>query len=153
MKQYTVEQWFSLLQPDIREKAIANTKEYYSNAQLRLITPESSLQDAIYGSFAFYKTEEGTQYWFEIAKKDWGTPQDEPAQDNTPETDTESQTKQILAHLESGLPITPLEALKRYGCFRLGARIHDLRAKGHKVVTTMISDGKKRYASYSINVN
>lgn len=148
MKQYTVEQWFSLLPPDIREKAISYTSEY------RLTTKEPTFEDALSGSFLYHESAEGVYFWGEIAEKDWGTPQDETVQDNTPEADnTESQNKQILAHLEAGLSITPLEALKRYGCFRLGARIHDLRAKGYPIATNMISDGRKRYATYSINVN
>ena len=40
----------------------------------------------------------------------------------------ETQTDAILAHLERGLPITPLDALRLYGCFRLGARVWELKA-------------------------
>lgn len=155
MKQYTVEQWFSLLPPDIREKAFAYTKVFLGNDTKILKYNSTSLKESFLLSFDWASTAEGFEYWVEIANKDWGTPQGEPVQDNTPETEdgTESQNKQILAHLEAGLSITPLEALKRYGCFRLGARIHDLRTKGHPIVTTMVSDGRKRYATYSINVN
>lgn len=148
MKEYTVEQWFSLLPPDIREKAISYTSEY------RLERKEPNLEDALSGSFLYHESPEGVYFWSSVACKDWGTPQGETVQDNTPEADnTESQNKQILAHLEAGLTITPLEALKRYGCFRLGARIHDLRTKGHPIVTTMVSDGRKRYATYSMDLN
>ena len=42
---------------------------------------------------------------------------------------TDSQCSAILEHLKKGLSITPLEALNRFGCFRLSARIHDLRHK------------------------
>jgi hypothetical protein len=66
-----------------------------------------------------------------------------------------TQTDSILAHLEAGNRITPIEALSRFGCFRLGARIYDLRRDGHdissktKEVTTR--DGKKHVAEYWIN--
>jgi len=40
---------------------------------------------------------------------------------------TDSQEKQILNDLLVGASITPLDALNRYGCFRLGARIWDIR--------------------------
>lgn len=54
-----------------------------------------------------------------------------------------SQKKQILNHL-SKKGITPLEALHLFGCFRLSARIKDLRDEGHKIKTTMIRVGKKK---------
>ena len=38
-----------------------------------------------------------------------------------------SQTQLIKNHLEQGLSITPLEALNKVGCFRLGARIWDIK--------------------------
>ena len=62
-----------------------------------------------------------------------------------------SQTDQILEHLKSGCNITPLGALSKFGCFRLGARIHDLRMSGYKINTTIIKrpDGK-HYASYKL---
>jgi len=41
----------------------------------------------------------------------------------------------VLAHLMNGQPITPIEALNKYGSFRLGAIIFDLRAEGHKINT------------------
>lgn len=64
----------------------------------------------------------------------------------------EAQTKQILAHLESGKSITPINALNLFGVFRLSARINDIRNKGHKVVTDMIQSGDKRFASYRLDM-
>ncbi len=61
-----------------------------------------------------------------------------------------SQTKQIREHLESGRSITPLEALKLYGCFRLGARIWDLRDAGLDIETTIVEVGGKHFASYRL---
>lgn len=40
-----------------------------------------------------------------------------------------SQEKQILLHLLEGNSITPIDALQRFGCFRLGARIYDIGNK------------------------
>ena len=48
-----------------------------------------------------------------------------------------SQADQILIWLKSGKTITPTEALNEFGCFRLGARIYDLKAQGHEISTTM----------------
>jgi hypothetical protein len=40
---------------------------------------------------------------------------------------TESQNRAILAHLRAGKTITPEQAIQLFGCFRLSARIHNLR--------------------------
>jgi hypothetical protein len=45
-----------------------------------------------------------------------------------------TQTEWILDALQRG-PITPIDALNGCGCFRLGARIHDLRQQGHVITT------------------
>ena len=37
-----------------------------------------------------------------------------------------SQTRQILAWMKAGTRINPMEALRRFGSFRLGARIKDI---------------------------
>lgn len=39
----------------------------------------------------------------------------------------QSQSKLILAYLMTGETLTPIEALNMFGCFRLGARIYDLK--------------------------
>ena len=39
----------------------------------------------------------------------------------------ETQNQLIRQHLESGKTIAPLEALNRYDCLRLGARIYELK--------------------------
>ena len=61
-----------------------------------------------------------------------------------------SQKLQILSHLKSGKTITPIEALNLFGCFRLGARINDLRNEGYEITTTLIQQGEKRFAEYSL---
>lgn len=61
----------------------------------------------------------------------------------------ETQTKLILKHLEAGRAITPIEALQRYNCFRLGARIYDLRRAGYAIGMTL-SKGAKKYAIYRL---
>ena len=60
-----------------------------------------------------------------------------------------SQHTSIKRWLESGHSITPLSALTRFGCFRLGARIYDLR-RTMAIKTTIIAKKDKHYASYSI---
>jgi hypothetical protein len=63
---------------------------------------------------------------------------------------TDSQRFQIQRHLAQGKPITPIGALAKWGCFRLGARIHELRKLRFPIKTTMVRDGKKVFASYRI---
>lgn len=60
-----------------------------------------------------------------------------------------SQAQMALEYMQRFGSITPLEALSAFNCFRLGARIADLRAEGYEIITT-INDGKKRYAIYSL---
>lgn len=59
-----------------------------------------------------------------------------------------NQTNEILEHLKRGLSITPLEALQKYGCMRLGARIWDLHKEGYDIRCELVNDNGKRYARY-----
>jgi len=69
----------------------------------------------------------------------------------------ESQNKKIRKYLESGKNLTPLDALYQFGCFRLGARIYDLKREGMLIESEMIEvtspavhSGKKHVAQYKI---
>jgi len=57
----------------------------------------------------------------------------------------DQHTIQILRHLKTKDSISPMEALEEYGCYRLAARIYDLRSAGHNIVTNQSSDGMARY--------
>ena len=61
-----------------------------------------------------------------------------------------SQEEQIESSLLRGESITPLDALKKYGAFRLSAIIFNLRKKGHNIKTDMVDNGYRKYASYKI---
>jgi len=62
-----------------------------------------------------------------------------------------SQNKQIADYLNKGKKLTPIDALNKFGCFRLAARIADLRNEGMNIVTKTIKlDNKKQIAQYSI---
>ena len=66
---------------------------------------------------------------------------------------TVSQSQRILADLKAGHSITPIDALVDYGCFRLGARIHELKQEGHVIHSEMVpTDTGKHVASYSLGV-
>jgi len=52
---------------------------------------------------------------------------------------------QIKNVLDQGRHITPLDALNEFGCFRLAARIYDLKQDGYPVskYTEVKSNGKR----------
>lgn len=49
-----------------------------------------------------------------------------------------TQCEYILRHLKAGASLTPAEALRRYHCFRLAARVKELRAAGFPIVTDRV---------------
>lgn len=62
-----------------------------------------------------------------------------------------SQTREILRHLAKGRTLTPIEALDRFRCFRLAARIAEIRAQGHNVKTEWLRvKGGARVARYGL---
>ena len=60
------------------------------------------------------------------------------ANENWNEEDCRSQKNRILAYLKSGKSLTQMEALYKFGCFRLASRINDLRNDGLAVITDKI---------------
>jgi len=61
---------------------------------------------------------------------------------------TESQNALIKGWLLNGYSITQLDALNMFGCFRLSARIANLREEGYDIVTEMVTINDKRIARY-----
>lgn len=59
-----------------------------------------------------------------------------------------SQNELILEHLKEGKSITAIEALNLFGCFRLSARIHNLRDIGCNIETDSVTIRGKTFASY-----
>jgi hypothetical protein len=59
-----------------------------------------------------------------------------------------TQCEQILQRLKTGRTLTPVDALNDFGCFRLAARVKDLRDSGHDIVTIRESQGEKVFARY-----
>lgn len=63
-----------------------------------------------------------------------------------------TQNQKIKQHLLSGYSITAIQALKKFSCFRLAARISDLRNEGLPIKTKVVSIKKGTHiASYSLN--
>ena len=62
----------------------------------------------------------------------------------------DSQKSLVLNHLKNDNGITPLEALNKFGAFRLSAIIFDLRKDGYDIDTEIIKNGGKHYANYKL---
>ena len=61
-----------------------------------------------------------------------------------------TQNQRILDYLKSGKTLTPLTALKKFGCFRLSARIFNLREQGNAILTKNVTRKGKTFAEYSL---
>ena len=61
-----------------------------------------------------------------------------------------SQNEAIKAALLSGRSLTPLDALEDFGCFRLAARVADLRREGMDIECQSETRNGKRYARYRL---
>ena len=61
-----------------------------------------------------------------------------------------SQADLIAIYLQSGHELTPMEALATFGCFRLAARIKDLRERGLPIETLEREANGKRFAAYRL---
>ena len=61
-----------------------------------------------------------------------------------------TQKQQIEAYLTKGKSLTPIDALSKFGCFRLAARIADLRNEGLNIATKIVTKKGKSYASYTL---
>jgi hypothetical protein len=59
------------------------------------------------------------------------------------------QTEMIHDMLKRG-PVTPLDALQEANCFRLAARVKDLRDMGIAIDTRMVTRNGKKYAEYRL---
>jgi hypothetical protein len=62
-----------------------------------------------------------------------------------------STTKKIHAWLLRGYKLTPMQALEKWGCMRLAARIAELRKDGVDIRTTPITRNGKTFAQYKLS--
>ena len=65
------------------------------------------------------------------------------------------QTDIVIAHFLKYGELTPLEALQKYGIFRLAAVVHKLRKQGWAIdaetrSTMVAKNGVKRFAAYQL---
>lgn len=67
----------------------------------------------------------------------------------------DSQVMLVLNHLKTGEEINPYDALRKYGIYRLGAIIYDLKKEGYCIATRIEyykkpSGRKGHYAVYRL---
>lgn len=63
-----------------------------------------------------------------------------------------TQCDAIALYLQSGHELTPLEALNMFRCFRLAARIAELRERGMVIDSRIVRNGRKgAYAAYKLH--
>ncbi len=58
-----------------------------------------------------------------------------------------SQCDAILQHLKAGRLVDGMTALHKFGCFRLAARILELRQRGHKIQSKRITTRTGRHVA------
>ena len=66
-----------------------------------------------------------------------------------------TQEDMILRYMQDTGSITPVDAMREFGCMRLGARIFDLRRRGIEIDTALERGtnrygGNTQYARYSL---
>mgnify|MGYP005993141607 CR=1 FL=1 len=61
-----------------------------------------------------------------------------------------SQNDGIINYLKQGKKLTPIKALNKFGCFRLSARIFDLKQMGYNIECTNVSKNGKHFAEYKL---
>jgi hypothetical protein len=65
----------------------------------------------------------------------------------------DSQRSAIRRYLEDGRTISPMDALKLFGCYRLASAVHWLKTKREVPIKSKLvfsADGKRRFAIYWI---
>lgn len=65
-----------------------------------------------------------------------------------------TQNEQIIEYLKTGASITPLEALRMFGCFRLAGRIFELKEKGWPIISERLEVEKgRRVGHYTLQTD
>jgi len=65
-----------------------------------------------------------------------------------------TQANAILGYLRGGNRVTPISALNLFGCFRLAARVCELRKAGWPITEKkVVTPTGKRVAEYSLEVS
>lgn len=110
------------------------------NEILKKLSPENFITKAFYWHILDWTfLAKLNELWLKELKKISEQPEEEPI---------DTQNKAILKHLEAGNTITAIEALKMFGCFRLSARIFDLKDQGHDIASELVFENGKKFSNY-----
>ncbi len=60
------------------------------------------------------------------------------------------QCKKVYDHMREHGSITAYRAMRDYGCYRLAARINDLRKMGYAIHTELVRTKKGHHAKYTL---
>jgi len=63
-----------------------------------------------------------------------------------------TQKRKILRYLKTHSGITAADAVRLFRCWRLAARIYDLKKDGYEIKTVMIKNYNFSYAKYILEV-
>lgn len=61
-----------------------------------------------------------------------------------------TQAKQILSYLRSGNSLTQAQSVRYFNCYRLSARIWDLRKMGFLIRSEIVRNEGSHFAKYSL---
>jgi hypothetical protein len=65
-----------------------------------------------------------------------------------------AHTYQIREHLMRGGTLTQIDAIAKFGCFRLAARIYDIRKTGLEIHRIMVKTDQRRvFAKYYLSAS
>ena len=64
-----------------------------------------------------------------------------------------SQEHEVLRYLFRGRPLTAAQAVNKWGCYRLAARVKSLRNKGFLIDSSMIRRNGKHWAQYRLDLH
>lgn len=70
-----------------------------------------------------------------------------------PSKTKKSQKEKVLNHLLTGADLTPIEALQKFGCYRLSSVIFRLKEEGYNIKTHKMinSENQRWYARYKLH--
>jgi hypothetical protein len=66
---------------------------------------------------------------------------------------SEPQNKAIKEYLQKGYELTHLQAEQLFGCSRLAARVHDLKAQGCDIESRWLDVGDKSFKAYRMRID
>ena len=61
-----------------------------------------------------------------------------------------SRSQKLLTHLVKGRTISGVQALAKFGIYRLSAVIHDFRKRGFVIETKMVNRNGNKYGIYKL---